>query len=81
MLLSYFPIWQPLTITERLPTAVLEAIALSYLGKAKEARLDFEQSRKLYLGQLKSGKISTQEENEGQMKLETVEQHLKLPKS
>jgi hypothetical protein len=59
---------------------VLEAIALSYLGKAKEARLDFEQARKLYLGQLKSGKISTQEKNEAQMKLEMVEQNLKLLK-
>lgn len=54
------------------------AITLSNLGKPKEARLDFEQAKKLYLSQLKSGSISTQEKSEARKKLKTVEQHLLL---
>jgi len=57
------------------------AIALNNLGNKRDARLDFQHAKKLYLGQLKSGKISLQEKSEAQMKLEMVEQHLKLPKS
>lgn len=56
-------------------------ISLSNLGNSKEARLDFEQARKLYLSQLKDAKISPQEKNEARMKLETVEQNLLLLKS
>ena len=57
------------------------AIALSNLGKIEEAKLDFEQAKKLYLSQLKSGKISAQEKNEVQVKLETIERQLKLLQS
>jgi len=57
------------------------AIVLNNLGNKRDARLDFQHAKKLYLGQLKSGKISLQEKSEAQMKLEMVEQHLKLPKS
>ena len=54
------------------------AYTLSNLGKPKEARLDFEQAKKLYLSQLKSGSISAQEKSEARKKLKTVEQHLLL---
>ena len=54
------------------------AYALNNLGKPKEARLDFEQAKKLYLTQLKNAKISAQEKSEARKKLETVEQHLLL---
>ncbi len=54
------------------------AIALNNLGNPKDARLDFQHAKKLYLGQLKSGKISPQEKNEARIKLETLEQNLKL---
>ena len=54
------------------------AIALSNLGKPGEAKLDFEQAKKLYLTQLKNAKISAQEKSEARKKLETVEQHLLL---
>ncbi|PSB24889.1 hypothetical protein C7B70_25285 [Chlorogloea sp. CCALA 695] len=54
------------------------AIALSNLGKPKEAKLNFEQAKKLYLTQLKNAKISAQEKSEARKKLETVEQHLLL---
>lgn len=57
------------------------AIALYNLGNSKDARLDFEQARKLYLSQLKSVRISPQEKNEAFFKLETIERHLKLLKS
>jgi tetratricopeptide (TPR) repeat protein len=57
------------------------AIALSSMGNRKDARLDFEQAKKIYLGQLKSAKISTQEKSEARTKLETVEQNLLLLKS
>jgi hypothetical protein len=60
---------------------VLEAIALSNLGKPEAARLDFEQAKKLYLTQLKSAKISTQEKSEARIKLEKVEQNLLLLKT
>ena len=54
------------------------AIALNNLGNKKDARLDFQHAKKLYLSQLKSGKISPQEKNEARIKLETLEQNLKL---
>jgi len=54
------------------------AIALYNLGNSKDARLDFEQARKLYVKQLKSAKISPQEKSEARTKLEIVEQHLLL---
>ena len=57
------------------------AIALNNLGNPKDARLNFQHAKKLYLSQLKSGKISAQEKNEAQMKLETVEQNLLLLQS
>ena len=57
------------------------ATALNNLGNKKDARLDFQHAKKLYLGQLKSGKISPLEKNEARMKLETVEQNLLLLKS
>ncbi len=53
------------------------AIALSNLGKIEEAKLDFEQAKKLYLSQLKNAKISPQEKNEALLKLETIERQLK----
>ena len=56
------------------------AITLSNLGKPEEAKLDFEQAKKLYLSQLKNAKISPQEKNEARVKLETVEQRLLLLK-
>ena len=56
------------------------AVALSNSGKPEEARLDFEQAKKLYLGQLKDAKISAQEKSEVWINLETVEQHLELLK-
>lgn len=49
------------------------AIALSNLGNQKDARLDFEQAKKLYLSQLKDAKISAQGKSEARVKLETVE--------
>lgn len=60
--------------------SVLEAIALSNLGKPEAARLDFEQAKKLYLGQLKSAEISAQKKSEARIRLETVEQNLLLLK-
>ncbi len=57
------------------------AIALNNLGNSIDARLDFQHAKKLYLGQLKSGKISPQEKNEARIKLETVEQNLLLLQS
>ena len=57
------------------------AIALYNLGNSKDARLDFEQARKLYVKQLKSAKISPQEKSEALFKLETIERQLKLLKS
>ena len=57
------------------------AIVLNNLGNQKDARLDFEQAKKLYLSQLKDAKISAQEKSEARVKLETVEQKLKLFKS
>ncbi len=54
------------------------AIAEYNIGNPKDARLDFEQAKKLYLSQLKSAKISAQEKSEAQVKLETVEQNLLL---
>ena len=57
------------------------AIALSNLGKPEEAKLDFEQAKKLYLSQLKNAKISPQEKNEVRVKLETIKRQLKLLKS
>ncbi len=54
------------------------AIALTNLGNKKDARLDFQHAKKLYLTQLKSAKISPQEKSEAQIKLETLEQNLKL---
>jgi hypothetical protein len=57
------------------------AIALNNLGNKKDARLDFQHAKKLYLGQLKSGKISPQEKNEARIKLEAVEQNLLLLQS
>ena len=57
------------------------AIALNNLGNPKDARLDFQHAKKLYLGQLKSAKISAQEKSEAWVKLKTVEQNLKLLKS
>ncbi len=57
------------------------AIALSNLGNQEDARLDFEQAKKLYLSQLKNAKISAQEKNEASAKLERVEQNLLLLKS
>ncbi len=54
------------------------AIALSNLGNPIDARLDFQYAKKLYLTQLKSGKISPQEKSEARIKLETVEQNLLL---
>ena len=56
------------------------AIALSNLGKPEEAKLDFEQAKKLYLTQLKNAKISAQEKSEARIKLEMIEQNLKLLK-
>jgi len=56
------------------------ATALDKLGQPEEARLDFEQAKKLYLSQLKSVKISAQEKNEAWVKLGMVEQYLKLLK-
>lgn len=56
------------------------AIALNNLGNKKDARLDFQHAKRLYLTQLKSAKISPQEKNEAQVKLETVEQNLLLLK-
>ena len=49
------------------------AIALSNLGNQEDARLDFEQAKKLYLSQLKDAKISAQEKNEAHSQLEKVE--------
>ncbi len=57
------------------------ASLLSSIGNRKDARLDFEQAKKLYLTQLKSAKISPQEKSEARTKLETVEQNLLLLKS
>ena len=57
------------------------AIALNNLGNKKDARLDFQHAKKLYLGQLKSAKISAQEKSEARLKLEMVEQNLLLLKS
>ncbi len=57
------------------------AIALNNLGNKKDARLDFQHAKKLYLGQLKSGKISPLEKNEARIKLEAVEQNLLLLQS
>lgn len=56
------------------------AIALNNLGNQKDARLDFQHAKKLYLGQLKSAKVNVQEKNEARIKLETVEQNLLLLK-
>ena len=53
------------------------ATALSNLCKIEEAKLDFEQAKKLYLAQLKNAKISPQEKNEAQVKLEIIERQLK----
>ena len=53
------------------------AIILNNLGNLKDAKLDFEQAKKLYLSQLKFGKISTQEKSEALLKLETIERQLK----
>ena len=57
------------------------AIALSNLGNQEDARLDFEQAKKLYLSQLKDAKISAQGKSEARMKLEADEQNLSLLKS
>ena len=57
------------------------AIAELNIGNPEAARLDFEQAKKLYLSQLKDAKISAQGRSEARMKLETVEQKLKLFKS
>ena len=57
------------------------AIAELNIGNPEDARLDFEQAKKLYLSQLKDAKISAQGRSEARMKLETVEQKLKLFKS
>lgn len=54
------------------------AYALYNLGNSKDARLDFQHAKRLYLMQLKSAQISPQEKNKARVKLETVEQHLKL---
>ena len=54
------------------------AIALYNLNQPKEAKLDFQQAKKLYLSQLKSAKISAQEKSEAVAKLKIAEQHLKL---
>ncbi len=56
------------------------AIAFYNLGKPEIARLDFEQTKKLYLNQLKDANISTQEKSEAQVKLEMIERQLKLLK-
>ena len=56
------------------------AIAEFNIGNPEGARLDFEMAKTLYLSQLKSVKISAQEKNEAWVKLEMVEQHLKLLK-
>ena len=58
-----------------------KAVALYNLGKPKATRLDFEQAKKLYLSQLKSGKISAQGKSEARTNLKIVEQHLLLFKS
>ena len=55
-----------------------QGFALSNLGKPEEAKLDFEQAKKLYVTQLKNGKISAQEKSEAQLNLETVEHQLHL---
>ena len=57
------------------------AMAEYNLGQLSAAKLDFSQAKKLYLTQLKSVKISPQEKNEAQVKLETVERQLKLLQS
>lgn len=54
------------------------AIAEYNLGQPSAAKLDFEQAKKLYLGQLKSGSISAQEKSEARINLETVEHQLHL---
>lgn len=57
------------------------AIAEYNIGNTFAAKLDFEQAKKLYLAQLKNAKISPQEKNEAQVKLETIERQLKLLQS
>ena len=57
------------------------AMAEYNLGQLSAAKLDFSQAKKLYLTQLKSVKISPQEKNEAQVKLETIERQLKLLQS
>lgn len=57
------------------------AIALNNLGSKKDARLDFQHAKKLYVTQLKNAKISAPEKNEVRVKLETIERQLKLPQS
>ena len=57
------------------------AMAEYNLGQLSAAKLDFSQAKKLYLTQLKSVLISPQEKNEAQVKLETIERHLKLLQS
>lgn len=42
------------------------------------ARLDFDLVGKLYISQVKSGKVSTQEKSEAIAKLKITQQHLKL---
>ena len=61
-------------------TYFYRAIALSNLGKLEEAKLDFEQAKKLYLTQLKNAKISAQEKSEARLELEKVERQLQLLK-
>lgn len=57
------------------------AIALNNLGNQKDACLDFQYAKKLYLSQLKSVKISAQGKSEARVKLKMIEQNLLLLQS
>ena len=56
------------------------AIALNNLGNQKDARLDFQYAKKLYLTQLKNAKVSVQEKSEARTNLKIIEQNLLLLK-
>lgn len=55
-----------------------KAIALYKLEKPEAAKLVFDTAKNLYSYQLKSGNITSQEEKEARLGLETAELHLKL---